>query len=215
MPPSRRPFLRTCGSVVGLSLSLAGCLSSTGEDRERATTTEAPIQTTVVTDTATTAGGTEKTTTDTAPPEVGTVDPAEIDRGVPLGLQTDVEWSDPPFRAFAVGQSPANVRDNRPHHVWVWNGTDEVRTVELALTTEGTTLLEDSFEVEPHAALAVVLRDPRDYELTIRSGELSGTASVERSRFDCNQSATDVIVNAAEILSGTITQSMACGTTTA
>ena len=205
MSPSRRTLLRTVG--VGLSAALGGCLSSSGGSP----TTE----TTQTTESTTTIATTDTTTTATAPPEVNEVAPADIDRGVPTGPNMGVTWNSPPFRAFAVGESPENVTDDRPHHVWVWNATEETRTIEFALTTDGGTLFEQSTSFEPGTALAVVLREPRKYELSVTAGELEGTVTVERSRFDCNESATDVVVSANQVKTGTVSQSMACSTTTA
>ena len=213
MSPSRRTLLRTCG--VGLSAALGGCLSSSGvspttEPRQTTESTTADATTDTTTDTTTTA-----TSTATAPPEVSEVAPADIDRGVPTGPNMGVTWDSPPFRAFTVGESPENVEDNRPHHVWVWNATEETRTIDFALATNGETLFEKSTAFESGTALAVVLHEPRKYELTVRAGELEATVAVERSQFDCNESATDAVVSADEVKTATVTQAMACWTTTA
>lgn len=204
MPPSRRTLLRTLGGA--LLAGTAGCLGD-GTPEGSATTER--------TTTETTTPGTE-TTTPSEPPEVREVDPSAVSsRGVPEpGVDSE---SYEPYLAFAVGsrENVANPDDNLPHGFWVWNDTDEARTVEVSLTTGGTTLLDDAYEIPAGEPLGVELREPRAYEWTVREGDRQRSEDVPRSQFDCNDSATDVIVRESEIERLTITTELACRTTTA
>jgi hypothetical protein len=79
----------------------------------------------------------------------------------------------PPASAFAVGEDDPD-SDPKPHHVWMWNATDETRRIELVLTagtlggTE-TTLLSESVERASGEAVAVALCEGSYYELSAAS----------------------------------------------
>ncbi|WP_137284741.1 hypothetical protein [Halorussus salinisoli] len=217
--PSRRRLLRIC--ATGLPLGVAGCLGTGGES---------PDETARTTGTETTDSGTEtmsdpgtetspgpETTAVGPPPEVREVEPdAVADRGVPTGPNVE-STAEQPFLAFAVGDRDdvANPDDNLPHLVWVWNDTDDSQEVGVAVTTGGTTLLDERYEFPARAALGFELREPRPYEFTVRASDREETVGVERSRFDCNDSATDVIVEPDEIREFSITTDLACSTATA
>jgi hypothetical protein len=81
------------------------------------------------------------------------------------------------------------------------------------LTTSETTPLEESVELESRTVLVVELREPRAYEMVVRSRKLKTTVEVERSRIDCNQSATDVAVTKDGMETASVTTDMVCGTT--
>lgn len=190
--PSKRTLLRTCG--IGLGLSLTGCLGTGGDESPDRTTTE---------------------TTTHSPPTAEEVSPTTIaERGVPV-LPIVESTSSKPFRAFAVGNrdTVANPDDNLAHRVWVWNDTDEERAISVTLATGGTTVLDKREEFPTRVPLVIDLREPRPYELTVRAGDHEQTVEIPRSQFDCNHSATDVAVQRDEILDGTITTELACGTT--
>lgn len=213
--PSRRILLRTFGGA--LLAGTAGCLGD-GTPEGSATTEWTATETTAGTDPTT--RGTEATagtdsTTRSEPPAVREVDPSAVaSRGVPEpGVDSAAHE---PFRAFAVGtrDGVANPDDNLPHGFWVWNDTDETQTVEVTLATGGTTLLDDAYEIPVREALGVELREPRAYEWTVRHGDREKAEDIPRRQFDCNRSATDVIVRDAEIKRMTITTELACRTAT-
>lgn len=213
MSPSRRTLLRTCG--VALSAAVGGCLSSSGGSQPTDTESTAGPETTDATKTTTDAT-TTATTTETVPPEVREVD--GVSRNVPSALaakSNDVELDEDPFHSLAVGsrENVSNPNDNKPHVLAVWNATDEATTVKLALTADGQTILDDQYEFESGANIAIELREPGRYELVVRAGDREEVATVERGRFDCNDSATDVAIRDHEIESGWITTEMACSTT--
>lgn len=224
--PSRRQLLRTCG--VMLPLGIAGCLG-TGDDSPGGVETTAANSGTATGDTATTADETTTTsdettttsepsraTTTSAPPAVRKVDPATIsDRGVPTGPPVE-STAEEPFLAFAVGNRDgvADPENNLPHALWLWNDTDQSRAVEFSLSAGRTTLLDETFEIPARTPLGVELRDPRRYEWTVRNDGREETGTIPRSQFDCNHSATDVLVREDELKEMTITTEMWCQTTT-
>ena len=55
------------------------------------------------------------------------------------------------------------------------------------------------------------LRKSRKYGIGIAVGNRSKTVTVPRSQFDCNESATDVLVEEGETRSQTVQTSMGCG----
>jgi hypothetical protein len=206
--PSRRTLLRTCG--VSLGFGLAGCLGTGGQSSDGTNADDT---------TATTATETSPASSDTtdpeatisarsSPPTVEQADPATVaDRGVPVSPTVDSTDSKP-FRAFTIGDrgDVANPDDNLPHQIWVWNDTNEEREIAVALTAGEATVLDETREFPARAALAIELADPRPYELTVE---------IPRSQFDCNDSATDVIVRSDEISDATTTTELACETATA
>ncbi|WP_135823983.1 hypothetical protein [Halorussus ruber] len=205
--PSRRTLLRTAG--IGLGLGLSGCLGTGGES---------PGETSTTTETTTTETTTDpETTTASPPPTAEEVSPAAVaERGVPVVPKIE-STAATPFRAFSVGdrEGVANPEDNLPHQVWVWNDTDAEREITLALSTGGTTVLDETVAFRARAALGIELAEPRPYELTVSEGDREKVVEIPRSRFDCNDSVTDVAVQREEIAEFTITTEMACSTTTA
>lgn len=120
-----------------------------------------------------------------------------------------------PFLAFAVGscECGSDLQDTKPHGAWVWNDTDAALSVELALTADGATVLDDEYEFDAYANLAFELWAPSGYELTVRTDGRGET--VPLSHVDCNDSATDVVIRDDEIEYSTTTTELACRTTTA
>ena len=211
--PSRRTLLRTCG--IGLSFGLAGCFGTGGQSSDGTnaddTTTETPPASSDTTDPEATISARS------SPPTVEQADPATAaDRSVPVSPTVDSTDSKP-FRAFTVGDrgDVANPDNNLPHQIWVWNDTDEEREIVVALTAGEATVLDETRKFSARATLAIELADPRPYELTVRAGDRERTVEIPRSQFDCNDSATDVIVRSDEILKGMTTTELACETATA
>ena len=195
MSPSRRTLLRSFG--VALTGAVGGCLSSSGTDPTTETESAEPTTT--------------ATSNENGPPTVREVD--GVDRKVPNALV--VESSGEPSRAFAVGsrENVPNPDDEKPHVLAVWNDIDLPLSVDLTLSADGSAVLDDHYDLALGAHLAFELREPRSYELTVRPGDREETVAVERDRFDCNDSATDVAVREDEIAHSTITTELACKTT--
>lgn len=216
--PSRRRYLRTAG--IGLGLGLAGCLGTGGESPDGTTelptemTTELPTEMTTESPTETTESPTEATTR--SPPTAETAQPAAVaERGVPI-VPTVESTETRPFRAFVVGDRDGvtDPENNLPHQIWIWNDTDEKREISVSLAAGGATVLDETVEFPARAALGIELADPRRYELTARADDLEQTVEISRSQFDCNRSATDVVVRRDEITDATITTELACETAT-
>jgi hypothetical protein len=97
--------------------------------------------------------------------------------------------------------------------VWVRNDTGESRdvTVELADDTDADPWFSRRYDFERGARLVAELRSPRRYAVTIRAGDRAETVAVPKSRFDCNASATDVVVRESEMETFGITTDEGCG----
>lgn len=103
-------------------------------------------------------------------------------------------------------------RGSNSHQVWVYNGTDQRRefTVEIG-DPDAEPWYRRTYAVGPAANVAIDLRASRRYAVTVRVGDRAKTVAVPESRFDCNDSATDVVVRDDEIASRSISTSMDCG----
>lgn len=193
--PSRRTLLQACGAVLGAGT--AGCLSPRDESSPN------------------TGGETDSSTTEsqTDSPAVREVD--SVGRSVPNALA--VGSNEEPLLSLAVGSriNVSNPDDSKPHIAQVWNDTDGTLSVELELTADGVTLLDETYEFDADANLAIEFRQPSNYELTVRADDHEKLVEIHRGRFDCNDSATDVAIRGNEIEHSTVTTSMACSTTTA
>lgn len=123
--------------------------------------------------------------------------------------------SSKPFWAFAVGNrdTVANPDDNLAHQVWVWNDTGRKQevTVEIGDESDSTPWFSRSYDLGTDANLAIDLRESRAYAITVRVDGRKRTVSVSESRFDCNDSATDIVVREDEIETSGITTDMDCG----
>jgi hypothetical protein len=102
-------------------------------------------------------------------------------------------------RAFVVGGTEWVDDDHRPHQVWLWNGGDAPRTGTFVVTVPAGTVLEASVEIPSGDGVAVVFRRPAAYTVTFDEGgngadALLARVAVDPDRFDCNDSATDVVV---------------------
>lgn len=206
----RRTLLRTVGAAVGAG-TLAGCLTDDeatpgggGSDPDGADTVD-PTATTDPTTTGRADGGT------TAENGTETNTSTSQDEAV---FGTD---ADEPFESITVGSRDGveNPDDNRPHGVDVWNAAEDERTLTIAVRRGSATVLEEEITFPGDGYLSMVLAEPADYEIPILEGdEELGVVTVERSRFDCNSSATNVdVAPDGEIRSTVISTMMACRTT--
>ncbi len=100
-------------------------------------------------------------------------------------------------RAFVVGGTEWVGDDHRPHQVWLWNGGDAPRRGRLVVTVPAGTVLEESVEIPPDDGVAVVFRRPAAYTVAFEEDGADAPLvqiDVDPERFDCNDSATDVVV---------------------
>ncbi|WP_137283621.1 hypothetical protein [Halorussus salinisoli] len=117
--------------------------------------------------------------------------------------------ADRPFATISVGsrEGVRNPENNRPHAIRIWNDSGEARTVGLRLFRggeAGTAILDRRVEFPADGYLTLRLSEPGEYALPLRPGgatttatdgaSTGGTVAVPRSRFDCNDSRTDVRV---------------------
>lgn len=130
------------------------------------------------------------------------------------------ESADPAFATLLVGNRGGfHLRERNPHQVWMRNETGERRklTIDLADDSDADPWFRRTYDADPGTRLVVELRRVRSYALTIRTDygrETSirqETVEVPASRFDCNASATDVVVRESEIESMAATTDEGCG----
>ncbi|WP_137284742.1 hypothetical protein [Halorussus salinisoli] len=138
------------------------------------------------------------------PPEVREKSGESLDRSVPPAV-TDLS-ADSTVTTLVVG------RGSNPHQVWVWNETGE--TQELAIEIgkpDAAPWVRRSYDFGADANLAIDLRDARRYAVTVWVGGRERTVEIPEARFDCNDSATDVLVRGDEMETTGITTDMGCG----
>ncbi|SEW27415.1 hypothetical protein [Halobacterium jilantaiense] len=152
---------------------------------------------------------------DSSPPadlSVRAIDADEY-RGVPTALDTVPDGADAtPFTGFGIGEERTDEGDDPPHCVWVWNATDRERELTVGFETDANTVFERSLTFAPDACAGFVLFTPAAYTVAVEGGDWRETTTVEASWFDCNASATDVVVAEGGRLDvGSVMQSMYCG----
>ncbi|MFB6268126.1 MAG: hypothetical protein ABEI31_10735 [Halodesulfurarchaeum sp.] len=186
---NRREILASLGSA---SIVLGGgCLGGSG-DGTPGRKTDTPT---------TTSPPRDHGTTTEHPPT--TADPPDWNPG-PQG----------PFETIPVGSRdgvpfPEN---NRAHAVKIWNHADEGRTITVTIDEGGAVLLERSLRFPADGLLEIVLNEPGTYTLELGvGGSTVDSVSLDRSRFDCNASSTQVIVTeSGSVHARTITTLLAC-----
>lgn len=153
------------------------------------------------------------------PSENPPIDPPvlEIDAGqyraVPRALIDVLPEQQPtPFAGYGIGDERVGAETDPPHCVWVWNVADSTRELTLEVSTTADTVFEHTTSFEPETCLAIVLFTPAAYTVAVAGGNWRQTESIERARFDCNASATDIaVLGDGHIESGTVTQTAECG----
>ncbi|WP_135852687.1 hypothetical protein [Halorussus salinus] len=164
---NRRQLLRRTGALAAAT-GLAGCIGSSGTGSGPGTTGD---------------GTTERTTTEA--------------RERFSGVRSD---DDEPFETVAVGdrESVPFPDNNRAYGVRVWNAADEARRIDLQVSTGADILVDRTAEFAADAYLELALNEPADYSVSVGLADADDetTFEIERSRFDCNQSGTDVGVTA-------------------
>ncbi|WP_158055532.1 hypothetical protein [Halorussus halophilus] len=136
------------------------------------------------------------------PPEVREQSDDSIERKVPAPFSEPAK----PFASLVVGEG-----SNQTHQVWVWNRTDGDREIGVRIGPEDGPWFEQSFDFVAEDALAIDLRPAREYELGVQVEGREKEVTVEKSQFDCNESATDVLVKKTETTTQTISTQMGCG----
>jgi hypothetical protein len=137
-------------------------------------------------------------------PEVREESGDSLDRRVPTALP-DLS-ADSTVAALAVG------RGTNSHQVWVWNETGRRQAFEIEIGSgpDADPWFSRRYDLDADANLAIDLRESRAYAITVRVDGRAETVEVPESRFDCNDSATDVAVREDEIGTQTISTSMGC-----
>lgn len=139
------------------------------------------------------------------PPEIHERTPDAVDRDVPASMG---EETPSPFATLVVGES-----GTQTHQVWVWNRTDDRRQIAVSVGPDESAepWFARTYAFDAGSVLAIELRASRRYVIGVETVGREKTVDVPRSWFDCNDSATDVLVGEAETKVQTISTSMKCG----
>lgn len=144
---------------------------------------------------------------DGGPPDVREESGGPPDRRVPTAF--------PDLSGAATLTTLAVGRGSEHHQVWAWNATRASREVSVGIGGEpdAEPWFRETYALDAGANLAIDLREARQYviRVSVGAGEPETTVEVPESRFDCNDSATDVAVREDEIASQTISTQEACG----
>jgi hypothetical protein len=122
------------------------------------------------------------------------------------------------FRTIHIGEQTGEIV---PHVVGIWNAVVDTRAIHVTMLdrTAGATRHDQNYEVPGDTALALELRAPARYQLTIRVPNLKLERSIDvpRTLFDtCNDSFTHISVRKSEpITVQTLSTELACITQTA
>ena len=86
--------------------------------------------------------------------------------------------------------------EDRDEQVWVWNETSVSRAVgiEIAGKSDAEPWFRETYDLAADANLAIDLREERDYAIRVRVGDREETVEYPESWFDCNATATDVVI---------------------
>ena len=103
--------------------------------------------------------------------------------------------------------------DDRDEQVWVWNETGGSRAVaiEIAGSGDGEPWFRESYDLAADANLAVDLREERDYAIRVRVGDRSETVEYPKSWFDCNATATDMVIRDGKFDVASVRTDQGCG----
>lgn len=151
-------------------------------------------------------------------PIAGCLD-ADVSGSPESGTPTDTPAYDPDG-AFLTERIGDRTGEIIPHHVGIWNANADTRSIAVIVVDEsaGETRLDRTYEVPGDAALAIELRAPARYRLTVRvpDANLERSVDVPRSLFDtCNDSYTHVSVRKTDdITVRTLSTELACLTET-
>lgn len=159
------------------------------------------------------AGCTDRATPTPRPPvrNASRSEGGSRDWEVPVG----VESSEDPFVSFVVGDPSVPSQDVRPHYVIVENRAERERPVGLRVRDPdaGEPAIDTELRFPPRGLVQVELATPATYEVSVTVSGTTRTVTVDRSSFDCNESATALSVHPdGGVDDRTVTQSMGCGT---
>lgn len=204
--PSRRELLRTCGPA----LSLAGCLSSgllSGhpEIREESGQTVERTMSTPLTD--------EPANSAFATLVVGERSGFHLGEKKPHQVWVRNGTGENGTDENRMSENGAD--GNRTSE----NETDESSTaesremlVEIGASPDADPWFRRTYEFAPDDQLVIELRTSHEYAVSVEAGDATETVEVPESRFDCNDSATDVVVRTGEIETMGITTDGGCPT---
>lgn len=136
---------------------------------------------------------------------------AESARSVPR--QPDFGNDGDPFTVLTVGDRRFVVppRDE-PHSLWLWNDATAARTLPVRLSVaRGETVFARDVSFPADGIFAIDLLEPADYRLELGGVAEGYSYDVDRSQFDCNDSATDIVVRTdGSVEESTITTTVGC-----
>lgn len=137
--------------------------------------------------------------------------------GPATSTETPAYDPDGAFRTERIGDRTGEII---PHQVGIWNAAPDSRSIAVTVVDEtaGATRLDRTYEVPGDTALAIELRAPARYRLTVRvpAAGLERSFDVPRSLFDtCNDSVSNVSVRRTDrITVRTLSTELACLTET-
>ncbi|UPW01223.1 hypothetical protein M0R88_03740 [Halorussus gelatinilyticus] len=102
---------------------------------------------------------------------------------------------------------------DRDEQVWVWNETGEKRTVSIEIggSAGAEPWFRERYDLAAGANLAIDLREKRDYAIRVSVGDRTKTVEYPESRFDCNATATDVVIRDGKFEVASIQTTEGCG----
>lgn len=118
------------------------------------------------------------------------------------------------YEAVELGNRTSLPDDVRPHKVLVWNNSVTTRAVTVHVSTDTGVVLDQRYEIPADAAVTIVLQEVDTYTVTLRTvdSDTGTTIQVQKERFDCNASATQVtITEDGEFESRVVTTWLECG----
>ncbi|WP_224447630.1 hypothetical protein [Haloprofundus salilacus] len=130
--------------------------------------------------------------------------------------ESDMALDSSPAERVDVGSRFGVLRPetNGPHDLRVWNdGPARKITVSVHRNTfPAHEAFEQAFDLAADAYVSLTLHRPAAYAIVVAAAEASATVGVDRSNFDCNDSATTVAVRSdGTFEASTQTTTMGCG----
>lgn len=136
----------------------------------------------------------------------------------PSGAGTETPAFDPSGtkETIRVGKNPGEII---PHGVVIWNALGSTTQVSIRIfnSSAGETHHEKTYDLPTDHAIAITLREPSHYQITLRIPEvdIQRTVSVPERLFDtCNESYTHVSIRKTDLAVRTMTTELECITTT-
>lgn len=177
--------------LAGLAATSAGCISDPGGSvGDGGTTSRHPNGTDASTDDRSSTTHRDRTT-EPDDDQTGT-DPGDGDPG-----EYDPEWNPEgdPVTEIEIGSRNdlANPGENQPQSIAVWNDTGVRGDVTVVVERDATQVVDRTLTLADGAWLALDLREPADYRVTVRvDGETDWSDRYPSSSFTCNSTFTNV-----------------------